>query len=245
MSINKTADAMDAQLDASHTSLALEQLKKILLVGAGAGMAARGVGGFMQMLNRNSQPAPPPSTNVFQFPVPGHQKKEEKIAEDPPALPTMPPMSAYGHKWWAMPAHFAGAVGATVGGYKLMDYLLDQQRHKGLNEEVNQAKSDFEKALGQQPIGTAKRADDKAEQISQQLDEIFDVIQKRAEWGPLTGGILATMALPVLAGSGYAGYRMAKNDRQAEQLEAAVKERQRRRQQASAPFAMAVPETEK
>jgi hypothetical protein len=221
-------------LDAAHSQLAMEQFKKILLLGAGAGLAARGASGFIHMLHRNSQPATPSSAaaNVLPFKVPTRPQREEKIAV----------LEPYKNTWWAMPLHATGAVGATFGGYKLMDYLLNKQRHKGLQEEVDSAKSDFESALSHQPIGTGKRADDKASKLSQQLDEIFDIWQKQANWPTFGAGTAATVAALTAAIGGHLGYSVAKSQSEANRLDLAEKERQRRRQVSTAPFLVATPE---
>jgi hypothetical protein len=89
---------------------------------------------------------------------------------------------------WTIPAGMLGGLGAIYGGWKGMDKILDARRKAKLEEELEDAKSDFNQALLEQydeKIGSDEPS------LSQDLDTLYDQVEKVAfgdvDWGNISG----------------------------------------------------------
>lgn len=87
---------------------------------------------------------------------------------------------------WAMPAAVGAGAGGLYGGWKLMDYVLDQRRKDKLDEDLENAKSEYEAALA----GSSKEAADGS--LASDLDQLYDNIsdygeKAAASWPELSG----------------------------------------------------------
>lgn len=84
---------------------------------------------------------------------------------------------------WYMPAVGAGVVGGTLGGYKLMDWLLNRKRKADLKGELDDAKKEYQEALVDMydpaRIKLLKRGS-AAEALARDLHELATLMTKAA-----------------------------------------------------------------
>jgi hypothetical protein len=97
---------------------------------------------------------------------------------------------------WAVPAAVGAGAGGLYGGWKLMDYLLDKRRKDNLDEDLEEAKEEYESALSD----VSKEAADGS--LSADLNQLYDDLnlygEKAAaswpEWGGRAAGAYGTAA---------------------------------------------------
>jgi hypothetical protein len=180
------------------------------LLAAGAGAAFRGGTGLANMLQRNLKPAARPSATAPQFiEVPIFSKKEkekEELKKVAAGGLLSDVLSGAGNSnpgsWWgAYPLSVGAGAAGAYGGWKLTDVLLDRRRKAQVKSELEKAKKEYEEALA----GRSK--------LGQQLDELYDNLEKQANTADYVGpplGIAALYALLAGGGAGVAAYNFTK-----------------------------------
>lgn len=131
-----------------------------------------------------------------------------------------------------LPRMILGPVAAGAAGYKLTDWLLDQRRRKAVEEDVDDAKQEYEAAI----FGKGAEA----------VDGLFDELEKQANFSMgdvpgAVGGAYLTYALasPLLMGN--IAYENAKKMRRKNLIDAAQKARMRLRYETSPAPVFATP----
>lgn len=142
-----------------------------------------------------------------------------------------------------------GASAAGIGaGWKLTDWLMDRRRTAQTDEDLNKAKQDFQAALIAQAQASRVKRAAHDEPISDKLDRLYDLFEKRAandsnlmDWvaGPV--GMYQMAAGTLAAGAGYGTYQWARNRSQSKLLQKALQERARRMWQQSLQPVSVVP----
>lgn len=143
---------------------------------------------------------------------------------------------------WYLTGNMAAGTGGAVGGWKLMDLLLDRRRSSAQEDELEKAREEFREALLSRRVGT-KRASD-GNTLGEDLDLLFDTLSEKcastekaaADEGEgsdlmnLLGQGAGVYGL-YAAGSGLLGgvlmYNAAKKRQRRALLEQAKKERER------------------
>lgn len=168
---------------------AMMNVGNVALTGLGVGAGVRGLTGLLQLINRNvAEPRPSvvaPAVVPISTPA---DEEEEKAASLVDFLQGNQTETLAGIPWY-MPAAVGAGVGATAGGWKFMDWLLDRRRKHESDAELEQAKSEFETTLSE--IGTNKQAADNT--LGGKLDQLYSIYEKNAasvpEWlGRAAGG---------------------------------------------------------
>ena len=236
-----TGEAVQKHLNAKLRTDANKNIIRALMLGAGGGAALRGAAGLRNMM---SEPSQAPSTQrVVDLPIPYPEKEEkfkEKRARNDQAT------SSLGLDYY-IPSMILGTSAAAYGGWKGIDAILDRQRRKQTDEELENAKQEYEKSL----LGAYKKATDAA------LDRAFAPYEKSAGPGevvsnafhsmfPNASGMAKGLGLTYLLSAGPAGYMvvdnmMKKNSKRA-LLHKAMQERARRQAMIQPPEIYATPQ---
>lgn len=234
---NPATEQAAQQIQQMHNSKlqgdAAKTILKTLLVAGGLGAAVRGYTGLTNMSDSKKRK---PVNRVVEMPV----SYPEKQADNAKAT------SMIGLDYFA-PAMLLGAPLAAYGGWKGVDAILNKQREKEVDSDLDRAKAEYEQAL----LGSYKKATDEA------LDAAFGSYTKQANM--ITDGLsyLSDSISPNLSGAtkglglAYAlataplGYHlvnraMKKNSKRA-LLQKAIEERARRQAKAQPPEIYAVP----
>jgi hypothetical protein len=154
---------------------------------------------------------------------------------------------------WYLPALTAGGVGGLFGGYKFMDWLMDRKRKADLEGEVDDARTQYRRALLEQyspatvpsagqvpslpPLAKAAGLDELADQAEAAGERVL----KQAGWGTAVGayGALATL---LAMGGGLAMYGATKNRNTSSLIQGAIRQRERERWARRPPEIYAVPQ---
>jgi hypothetical protein len=160
----------------AHEALKRNAVRDILgtaLVAGGLTGAVRGGQGLFNLFARGGKKVPTragitPLSVSYRSP----EDEEEKYAYDPPI--SNPPTTKGGLGWYWPLLIGGGGLGA-YGGWKGVDALLDQRRKGEIDDEVADARREFEEALSSQ----YKRGSDSKLGIA--LDELHDKMQKMSE----------------------------------------------------------------
>jgi hypothetical protein len=245
-----------AALSAHAKQMAYRDIRNVLGLGLGVGVAARGATGLYNMFRRNfggsGASAPGPVTARIPYPVEPEEEEETLFKQANPNYIT-------NKKNWAgyMPGMLLAGAGGLAGGWKAMDVLLDRRRKAEQKDELAQARSRFQKALLYE-YAQPKTAQDSSDDFDKQLDSIFEAVQEKAAQtaapapdikAPLlsadtTGGLLGlygAYAAPMALLSGAMIYDRTRAGSRRALLEKAKKERLRRRQASRPPEVYAVP----
>lgn len=224
-------DAARAAVSDHLRSQALSNLSRTLLVGLGAGAALRGVKGLANLsgpkLTANTM-----SPAFVQVPYP---EKDEKQASLGNFLSGDSASSVWGIPWF-MPAVTAAGLGGTLGGYSLMNRLINKRRETDRKSEQSDAVQEFEQAMLDQQAAPNS--------IKAALDQTLANLKASADWGELAGratGGAGVLGLALAGAGAYAGYSIGKSRQKRRILESALKQRLRSRFQASPPEMIAVP----
>jgi hypothetical protein len=163
------------------------------------------------------------------------------------------------HLPWYWPAFTAAGLGGAAGGYALTDWWLDRQRRQDLQEDVEDARRDYEAALLSEydpgrvhaKAAGVTPATPTGEALGRELDGLADAVEaglaKEALFGTLQDawasapGAVLTLASLLALGGGYAGYRWSKDRSRAQLLNEAWKRRERERLKARPAELVAVP----
>lgn len=143
---------------------AKKDIVRNLVMALGGGAALRGAVGLHSMVTEPARIKP--TQRVVEMPVSYPADEEEKRSRD--ANATSPVGLSY-----YVPGMLLGGAVAGYGGWKGVDALLDRQRRKQTDEELDSAKQEYEQAL----MGAYKKATDSA------LDQAFSGYVKSA--GPI------------------------------------------------------------
>lgn len=194
---------------AMNRRTALANALRIGLVTAGIGAGARGFQGLLNLGRRNLTRTPPANfgTRVLDIPVADNEKEKQAGTEaitDALRGATKTP----GGWAFALPLAMTAGGAGLVGGYKLTDKLLDSQRKRQVDDELETSKARYEAALQ----GASK--------LGQALDELFEATREKTAgsqtlwmgpdtWGKVLGGA-ATLAIPAALASGLIAYDLTK-----------------------------------
>ena len=216
---------------------AKKDIVRNLVMALGGGAALRGAVGLHNLVTEPSRIKP--TQRVVEMPVAYPADEDEKRSRD--ATATSPIGLSY-----YIPGMLLGGAVTGYGGWKGVDALLDRQRRKQTDEELDSAKQEYEQAL----LGAYKKATDNA------LDQAFSGYVKSAGPGQIIEDVVSSVApnAPGLAkgvGLTYGlataplGFMMVhnmlkKNSKRA-LLQKAMKERARRQALSQPPEIYAVP----
>lgn len=243
-------------------------LANVGLVGAGAGVLGRSLGGATTAMQQQLKPHPtytPDAPIMVDVPV---EDERNKRAETNPIYAAAG--GFFGGDYarhpmeipWAMPALAAVGAGSAIGGWKLTDAMLDKLRQHQLNSELAKVKSRYMSVINPPPT-----AADEKQASSSPLDRLYDQWQeKRAQTGiPLVdqavgetgkvmnnadatlgplGLIAGTAAVPLLLTGGGAaalGYTLARRRSDNSVVAKARRSFENAMQQQRPPAILAVP----
>ena len=190
--IAKTIREQRSQLVQQHL---MESLPRIALTGAAVGAGGHGLLSLVGLLHRNlAKPTRSAYSPVLtDIPYPEEAVADEQERRKAAALKQGGLGDMLGSAWdeakrigtgeyadsilthpLGAPLTLGAGFGGAVGGYKLMDWLLNRQKKKGRNEDLSTAKQDYEQALLEQQV--AKRAGEKtaAEKLGEELNRLAD-----------------------------------------------------------------------
>ena len=224
-------------------SEASNKVMRALLTAGGLGAALRGVSGLRHLFE--SSPNPPPTSTV-EMPVVYPQKREEEKLASLSDGDSDTATSPYGLSGY-IPAILLGTPLAAYGGWKGVDAILDKQRRKRTEDELDEAKQDYQQTL----LSSYKQAEDEGD-LEADLDQAFDGYQKQAglvsmlqKQFPNAEGILKGLAVSYAVPTSVAGYMAVNNMMQDNSkralLQKAMQERARRRAQQQPAELYAVP----
>lgn len=229
-------EAVQAQHGAGLRRDALHQLGRLLLTGAGVGMAGRGLLGVLQLTKRNLSPPQGLGGDIVPVDVPyPAAEEEEKVAgvsnffkgdyaKSPWGIPAM------------LPATVIGGTASIYGGWKLMDAVLDARRRAELNEDVDAAKSEFQQALLSEydrPHKTPKLASDQS--LGDDLDKLYrnvkaaGMLEDTLHGAGIGTGLYGTAAGIAGIAAAVGAYQATRKRREQELLRKAHKIRLRQR----------------
>lgn len=242
-------DAIDQVAATQMKADAFKDMRNLALLGAGAGVAGRGVVGLINLLK-----GPRPSTTRLQgptelpLPLP-YRDEKEKVAgiTEKTSLP-----------YYGPGMMMAGLAGAGLG-WKGADMLLDSRRKREREQQLEAARSEFHDALLSQydaplQVGSSQARIKSAAsvEVGQALDRLFEQfvqtgneLEKTATMADIGGKALSGYgtyaALAALMGGAWAYDKGKKRSRRAV-LESALKQRQRNQFAQSPTEIYAVPE---
>jgi len=188
LSLPDTAETIRQARSSLLRQQLMQTLGKVTLTAGAAGLAGRGLLGLYNLGRRNltAKPRSAYSPMLMDVPYPAEEEEQRsKSAEMPTGW-----MSDIGRIFkgdyakdvsgipWAWPATIgAGAVGLG-GGWKLMDYVLNNQRSQERKTDLMRAKKDYEQALLEQQV-------EKRSELGADLDRLFDLSQEKGASLPL------------------------------------------------------------
>jgi len=269
---------------------AASQLLQILGITAGLGVGARSLMGI-----RDSMQGSPSGTAygsmvpepIKLYPPPRRQPQEDELEKvgytvtpDPKTLgndvtgwiakhliPNTSTLQPLGDTWGATAAMGVGGAG-LLGGWKLTDWLLKQEKARAGENEVDQAEDEYRAALGDQyraammakqsddALGLCELADDYAAYVAEHgrpkqafyflLPDVahkpYEAVFGHDNWKAGQGAAYAAMAL-LGAGAAKGTYDWAKAKNKQKLMQKALKMRARQRAgQSTQQFELAVPE---
>ncbi len=205
----------------------------------------------------------PTKEDEEETPVPSIAAPQYKAAQDPATPPSIweqwmhrqpgqeairPRGDLSTSSWetpWFMPGAVLGGTAAAMGGYKLVDWLLNSKRKAETEQDLQEAQHDYQKALIGQ-YDPAKLQHKAAAAPVDLLEQLADSYEKRAQGSldPLLNyglGTYATIAGGLLGLGGLAGYRYTKARGSTALLEKALKQRARERWAVRPPELEAIP----
>lgn len=217
---------------------AAKNIIRTMLLAGGLGAAARGYSGLTNLSDSKKRKKP---QRTIEMPV-AYPEKQAIFGNDNSKATSM-----IGLDYFA-PAMLLGAPLAAYGGWKGVDAIMNKQREKEVDSDLDRAKAEYEKAL----LGSYKKGTDEA------LDTAFNLYkQADPEQSKSTLTWLADQISPNLTGAGLGlglaytaaaaplGYHlvnkaMQRNSKQA-LLRKAMEERARRQAKIQPPEIYAVP----
>lgn len=233
---------LHSQIQQTHNTKlqedATKTILKTMLLAGGLGAAVRGYSGLTNLPESKKRKKP---QRTIEMPV-AYPEKQALFGNDNSKATSM-----IGLDYFA-PAMLLGAPLAAYGGWKGVDAIMNKQREKEVDSDLERAKAEYEKAL----LGSYKKGTDEA------LDVAFDLYkQANPEESKSMLTWLADKISPNLTGAGLGlglaytaataplGYHlvnkaMQRNSKQA-LLRKAMEERARRQAKIQPPEIYAVP----
>lgn len=218
---------------------ALKNVGNLALLGVGTGMGLRGLQGLFSLINRNRERNVKPKPRTVMVDVPYAKPPRDKVGEVGVKSAQDPEPSSWFTGGSAttvggIPAYWPAAVGALglggVGGWKLIDYILDKRRSQETTDELDQARVDYEKALRNEPAAS-QVAGKFAEELDKLAEAVLGLEKKALGWQDILGGTtglyLGAYALPSSVLAATIAYNMGKKRQRKVLLEQAQKKRMR------------------
>jgi hypothetical protein len=188
-------DALQEYYSKSLRASALQQALGVGAAGLGVGLGARGLLGLLGLGKHNVSPEEPYSSSVIE--IDDEEEKEASTDKSSSFLDFVKGRYAETTAGvpWAMPAAVGAGAGGLYGGWKMMDYLLDKRRESRVDEELEEAKAEYEAALAD----TKEAADGS---FGKDLDELYNNLnmygeKAAASWPEISGqaaGVYGTTA---------------------------------------------------
>lgn len=215
---------------------AWNRMLSMLLVGGGVGAGARGLVGLQEMF-RKRPGVDPQSTIPETIPIVlPQQAQRAKLAND-----VFGARPDGGMNYWEYPTGLAAGTGGLMGGWKLMDWLMDKRRKASMQGELDRAQQEYQQAL-QDDVNAASVS--KAASTDT-LDTVYDRVQTLEKQGNSladllhgSGGLYLASLLAAGGLSGLGVYSRVKSQQDAEDAN-----RRRRLTRTSPQPIMAVPAT--
>lgn len=138
-------------------------------------------------------------------------------------------------KPWFLPTALGLGGAGLYGGYKAVDKVLETKRKQDKEQELEDAKEEYRRALVEQysPEGVKRGAEQ--DELGKDLSELYQ-LHKQASWAsataPVAGpalGLYGALAGILAGGTGLATYEWAKDKSPSERLSKALKDRERLR----------------
>ncbi len=154
-----------------------QDMGRATAMGVGVGAGARGLQGLWNLVRRNvSKPTPGPhSPLTLDIPNTREEEEKEKFAG---FLSGDYASTLQGHPL-NMPTKVLGAGAGVIGGWKLLDWVMDRQRKSEMQAETEKAEEEYEQAL----LGQHKQGS-----LGHDLDLLFDEVEKQGTVGDFLGG---------------------------------------------------------
>lgn len=216
---SSTAKAMHQYYNQKLQSDAVKNIVRTALLGAGIGAATRGAIGVHDYLKKHKEVKSP---HVIEMPVPypKEEKEQEKKADNSLATKQI------GLNYF-LPSMLLGGPLAAYGGWKAVDAALNARQKAKVDEELEEAKKNYEQTL----IGAYKKSAEAS------LDNVFSQLEKFAfidvnKTFPNMSGLAQGAALTYGLASLPVGYmivnEMMRKNTKREVLRKAIEERARR-----------------
>lgn len=213
---------------------AWNRMLSMLLVGGGVGAGARGLVGLHNMFRKRPD-VDPQSTIPETIPIVlPQQAQRAKTAND-----VFGARPDGGLNYWEYPTGLAAGAGGLMGGWKLMDWLMDKRRKASMQGELDRAKQEYQQVL-QDDVNAASVSKAAA---ADTLDAVYDRVQTLEKQGNSladllhgSGGLYLASLLAAGGLSGLGVYHRVKSQQDAEDAN-----RRRRLTRTSPQPIMAVP----
>ena len=213
-------------------------LAAILGLGAGLGLTARGAQGVYNVGRHAFTQPKTLGPKTITIPTPNEEEKNASIGDTAGEFFG----GAHSSNWKSHPLAIPGALAAgsvgTIGGWKLMDYVLDKQRRAEQESELAKARQQYEQAL-------LSQHDKGASALGKDLDRLFDLLEeKRASLGDTAGtafGLATAPAGALALISGLVTHNVASKRRQQALLQKAMAKRRREQAQINPTRIYAIP----
>lgn len=204
-SFNDGVEKMRQQLVAD------DALRKVINMGIaafGVGGAVRGAKGLLNTMERNKKKDRGGALRQYLVEIPAQQKTAGDGVMDSLAKFFLGNNATHPV---GMPAFLSGAAlalaGGGYGGYKTVDYLMDNNKKKLLDDELAKAKKEYEDALiGSQKSSAANTLPHDLDKLAQFiLDNRASIKQAADKKADAIGTLTGLYLLSALAGAGYVG----------------------------------------
>lgn len=247
--VDEAAKATQQTAASNLKADALGDVKRLALATLGVGAAGRGAVGLYNMFKRNTRKRRPTGGPSLSLPYPV-ALKEAGIAD---FLGGANATTKAGIPWYG-PAMMTAGIAGLAGGWKGVDHLLNKQRKRERDKELDTARQEFHDALISQydrPLagaGPTKAAAEQTamEKVGADLDAIYDVFEKAATTlGDVAGqgaGMYGMYAGLTGLMAGALVYDKSRKRQRRAILEKAMQRRDRRKFNVSPPEIQAVPE---
>lgn len=200
-----------------------------LLSGVTIGGTVTGISGLRRLMSQPEVPTPPQELEM-EMPVPVKHAADDNF----PILSKRWWGSEHAHNpadvWWTIPSSVIGAGIGTLGMSSLMEHLVKKKRKAMMNQQFQEAQTDFQKSLlGQYKQSSADPLDsvfDKIEKQSALIDPVSrEISTKLKDYAPMLvgGGLTAAGILAAIAARG--AYRSQESRTNEDLLNKALKNR--------------------
>lgn len=223
---NKLLQPLQNNLAQQNQRAALEMALAAGAGGIGLGLLGRGlVGAKDQALSAVKNPTRVGGLASVHVPARGRDEEEKRSEFDP-------------LKWfkgdyagdktavpWAIPATVAATVGGGMLGWGGLDKVLDRRRRLAVDQELNDAKREYEAAI------MGKQGSVLGAELDRLYDKIASFVEFEKESSPASdaasqaAGLYLTMLLGTGALGAYGGYRLGRSGRSRKLLEEASRRR--------------------